>query len=528
MKPLIFLLLIGFPITGFSQSRLLDIHSNHFTSVLGFDLKETSSGYLIAGTGSSNMNYGFFCWINKTDSEFNPIWSKKFMLSGFYYQVNPTTITISTLSNNQIVLLAKTRDEDSVYTDLCSFDQNGNFIWGKHWGHLFEYADPVDLNKIVPLSDSTFHISHSLPHGSSQMKVKADGTVLSSEYTHLPNPNDSVLGVTNMFCNDGGMLQIMRSHDRRTVLIKLDPQHQVSWAKEIQSTNRFIWIANAYENTDGSFWLFGSITADQSLPDIDQSLAVMKLSNDGNLAGAYYYDNQLITGIMMGIAQVYPIAPNEFEFNSTERQIGSINLNTGIIQAQNLDISQANHGFQNLHKLSNHYYAMTGMGLNWNESKIHIFPGITDHPCLYPDENVQMVSQDTIPLQEIQITDIAAVIESYSFGNSFNPAVESADISFVQECYLSLEEYESHIEPTIYPNPTDSNPFVTLKLSGSTREKIELTIFDLHGKEVFRSEIEENSDFQQIDIHTLQQGMYLIHGNSPDGLEIFTSKLIIR
>jgi hypothetical protein len=525
MNQLILLILALLSFSGFSQSRLLDIRSDQFTQVFGFDLKETTSGYLVAGTGSSTMNAGFFCWITKTDQEFNTIWGKKFLLSGLDYQVNPTTVTISTLENNQIILLAKTRNEDSTFTELACFNETGDFLWGKKWTHPNEYTIPIDLNEIVPLPPNEFLISHSIKKGSIQIKLNTNGTVLSSKHTHLPTLNDTTNGVFNLRCNDGGMLQILRTQERKTILVRSDDQSQVSWSKQLESVNRSIWLANAHENSDGSFWLFGSITHSNPQTNLTSQVnAVMKLSPGGNLSGAYFYEYSE----NMGIAQIHPISEDQFSFASTEGIIGTINQTTGYSEIQQLDIFQANHGFQNLHKISDQY-ALTGLGANWAESKIQLFTELENHPCLYLQQPIHQFFQDTIPLQDILVTAIPVVITDYSFGNPFNPIIQPADITFEQECYLGLDEKEAGPELSIYPNPGNSGSFVTLKLSGQYQaDKMEVSVRDLQGKEVLLSEVTGSSGLHLIDTRTLQAGMYVVNCKLLGTSKNLTGKLILR
>ena len=506
----------------FSQSRLLDIHSDELSGILGFDIQKSNTGYFVSGTG--NVSNDYFCWLTKTDHEFNPVWRIKFKLSGKYFQVNSKTVTTSILSNDQIILLAKSMNDDSTYTELASFDQNGNFLWGKKWSHTNAYFIPVDLNEIIQLPNNDFIISHSVNSGNAQMKLNANGTVLFSKFTHLVISNDTITGVFNLPCSDGGMLQILRSQERKTVVIKLNAQYQISWTKEIQANNRSIWIVNAHENSDGSFWLFGSITANQAVSIIDQVYSVIKMNGNGTIEGIQLYN----TVANMGIAQIYQTAENNFTFSSTEGEIGSIDLNNGIIQKQYLDIFQANHGLQNLHKLTNEY-ALTGLGANWQESKIQLFSNLEDHPCLNLYENESQLFQDTIPLQDIQSNPISAAVETYSFGSSINPTIESADITFVQECSLGLKENELEPELEIYPNPSSSNSLVTVKLnvlSGSNKRILRL--FDLLGNQVLNSEVNETKESLVIDIHSLEAGTYFVNISSLVGDSNFTGKLIIR
>lgn len=522
MKRLIFFLLIFISGNCFSQSRLLDIHSDELSGILGFDIQKTNTGYLVAGTG--NISTDFFCWLTKTDQEFNPVWRIKFKLSGIYHQVNSTTVTTSILSNDQIILLAKSKNDDSTYTELASFDQNGNFLWGRKWSHTNAYFFPNDLNEITHLPNNEFIISHSVRKGNAQMKLNANGTVLFSKYTHLTDTNDTISGVYNLPCSDGGMLQIIRSHERKTVVIKLNAQHQISWAKEIQADNRSIWLVNAHENSDGSFWLFGSITANQAVSIVDQVYSVMKMTGNGTIEGVYFYT----TAANLGIAQIYQTAENIFTFGTTEGEIGSIDLTNGITKKQHLDIYQANHGFQNLHKLPDEY-ALTGLGANWQESKIQLFSNLEDHPCLNLYENESQIIQDTLPLQEIQSNDISALVETNSFGNSLNPTIESADITFLQECYLGLKENESNPELEIYPNPSNFNSFVTIKLNElSGAKKRIIRLFDLLGNQVLYSEVNENAESHQMDIRSLEAGTYIVSFSSLEGNQIFTSKLVVR
>ncbi|MNK00458.1 hypothetical protein D3C87_182430 [compost metagenome] len=526
MKRLITFLLVAVSVSGFSQSRLLDIQSNELSGVVGFDMLQTTDGYLIAGTGGTNNFNNFFCWITKTDGEFNPVWNKKIRLSGYSYQVNSSNVTLAILENDQIVLLAKSRNDDSTFAQVSSFDQNGNFLWSRKWVQPHSYAGAVDMNQVVPLPNNEFIISHSVKFGSTQMKLDAAGTVLSSKYTHLVNPNDTtVLGVSNLHCNDGGTLQLVRTYGSRTLVTRLDAQHQISWSKEIRYDDREVKMTCAYENVDGSFWLFGSMNRIQGPPNtVELVFAVMKLSEAGNLTETSLYNDD----IHLGFAAIFSNGNNTFDYNSTEGEIGRLDLNTGTVMAQRLDIFQANHGFQNMHKLQDQY-ALTGLGANWSESKIHLFPGIEDHPCLHLWEPIQTIQANTVPMQQMIVTDLSPQVDNYSHGNLVAPLVEFADIRFVEECLLSVSENESSPEIVLYPNPAGLGSTVTLKIDGlKQQEKIRLSVFDIGGKQVLSSELSGQADSHLVDVSHLQSGMYLVTCTSSVDSKIFTTKLVIR
>ena len=98
---------------------------------------------------------------------------------------------------------------------------------------------------------------------------------------------------------------------------------------------------------------------------------------------------------------------------------------------------------------------------------------------------------------------------NYGSGESENFSVSNSP--------LSLNENDD-MAVLIYPNPTSGI------LNVQTKNNLDITIFDLTGKQVFNTTNVSNGN--QIDLSALHTGLYLVNMN--DGINNSTQKLIIK
>lgn len=528
MKPLNIAFFLFFSLTGFSQSARFDIHTSEYLFPLGFDVEKLDSGYVITGTEEhANINY---CWVSRVDPELNTIWKKRFPISGNAFQVNPMTITLAVLQNKDIILVAKSyhTDQNLTFTEVISLNENGDFNWGKKWSNSIPYCCyfTYDLNLIAELPSGEIRISHSVKHGNLQIQLDPGGNVLLSNYVFPTDLSDSSYAILNLPCQDGGFLQIHRRMIRNTSVVKLNSNYQLEWTREYSLPGKNVWMTNASENSDGSFWLFGSMSLTQNSGFLNDAYGVLKISGSGQLLEATAYPSS--ESINFGFGEMFPSGNNTFYFNSTEAEIGTLDLNAGTIQQQSLDIFQANHGFQNLHRFTDGTWSMTGMGADWTESNIHFFPQITNHVCL--QATVDQITGHSIPLSEFDISTPAFSVMDVDTGTATNPVVEESDISFVRECgLLGIPEETADMHVRLYPNPVSVNGELQLEIEPDAfQNSLQVEIADLQGKTVLLNSFSKSTGNYRIPLRDIQPGIYLVRYRL-DGAERFQSeKLLIR
>ncbi|MEX0996149.1 MAG: T9SS type A sorting domain-containing protein [Flavobacteriaceae bacterium] len=98
---------------------------------------------------------------------------------------------------------------------------------------------------------------------------------------------------------------------------------------------------------------------------------------------------------------------------------------------------------------------------------------------------------------------------NYGSGDSKNFSVANSPLSLYENDTMAV---------LIYPNPTSGI------LNVQTKNNLDITIFDLTGKQVFNTS--DVSSGNQIDLSALNTGLYLVKMN--DGLNVSTQKLIIK
>ena len=78
------------------------------------------------------------------------------------------------------------------------------------------------------------------------------------------------------------------------------------------------------------------------------------------------------------------------------------------------------------------------------------------------------------------------------------------------------------IDCDIFPNPT--NNFINIILQ-NVNNKSTIQLIDLFGKVIYRNEITLNSKYKQIDVNTIQKGMYVLKISNEKGI---ISKKVIK
>lgn len=532
MKQLLLIILVSCSLNGFAQNGIWKIHINDLIDPFGFSVAKDGENYVIAGVASGTNYNSFYCWITEMDADFDPIWHKSFELSGQHYQATPHTIVLSVINHDNILLLAKSYNTDSsaAYTELLSLRNNGDLNWARKWKQtpFSQWGNSAyDLNKIIPLLTDEFFISHSAGKGTFQSKLDLDGNVLTSKYTYDAVVADTNCGVFNLRCSDDGWLQIHKLGLRKSIVVKLDGNYEVEWAREIGMTDESVWMSTAFENPDGSFWLFGTIT--HYFPeynDLEDALGTIKISATGEVLEAWDYPTY--TGESLGLAQLFPTGENQFDFNTVVGGIGKLDLNTSKVEFQKLDLAQANHDFQNMHKLPNGY-AMTGMGANWEESKIHFFPAIDNHPCLLLYTPQTEINGESIPLEHIVVTNAAMQVEDFSFGQLYDPGLTEFVVFLSEECNLAVDELSSVISMNVFPNPVTSGKSITIQLDNTViNREVSVTIVDLQGKIVQSKVFDHSAELNYMGISGIPPGLYFVKCSVEGNQKVPVFKLIVE
>lgn len=490
------MVLVLFCGAGWSQSRLADIQSDELNGLVGFELLELEDGYLIAGTGSAAFGNGFYCWVNRTNDQMGTVWSKKFRLPGDYFQVNPYTVSCAELSGNRFAILCKSKDTDSSYTTFLVINSNGELDWGRQWNHDGTVESP-DLHQIELLPNNEMIISHAVRNGLIRVRLDDNGNQISGMHFHETPDSTLFEGLYTLNCNDGGFLQVYRYDQVYAVAVRLNADYQVSWSQKIEYAPCFLYLNMAVEHPDGSFTIMGGSNCSNG----EDFYRLIHLDVSGNLVET----NSVIAYASFGFAQLYQNGTSAYDFCSSESAIGTIDFANGTVSYQDLDIFQANHGFQNLHRL-NDGYAMTGMGANWQESKIHLFPSIGEHPCLQ-GETTQL-SFNPINMQDFSISNFSIAIDSLEGGLEVSPEMEFCDIHFLDDCFVGIDK-ESQTEFQVYPNPVSSGGKVVVKSDSFVSDGWQLRTLD--GSVICSGELKKGTKMQELELGEVAPGMYILY-----------------
>lgn len=88
---------------------------------------------------------------------------------------------------------------------------------------------------------------------------------------------------------------------------------------------------------------------------------------------------------------------------------------------------------------------------------------------------------------------------------------------------LSSEEFNAH-DFSLYPNPAESQ--VNLKFSKSINSNLDINIYNIQGKLVFKTNSKPENNLLQLDVSFLSNGFYFLKVN--DGLNTISKRLIIK
>lgn len=89
---------------------------------------------------------------------------------------------------------------------------------------------------------------------------------------------------------------------------------------------------------------------------------------------------------------------------------------------------------------------------------------------------------------------------------------------------LSVNEFDDS-SFSIYPNP--NNGTFTIKMNAPNSDKINVSVYDMRGREVYKNRFEANAQFENsIDLGAVNAGVYLININ--DGLRTITKKIVVN
>lgn len=106
--------------------------------------------------------------------------------------------------------------------------------------------------------------------------------------------------------------------------------------------------------------------------------------------------------------------------------------------------------------------------------------------------------------------------------NAFDGEVEDYKLNIMPT--LSVEEFgfENFV---VYPNPNKGE--FTIKLNTTTTGKLDIQLFDLRGRIIYKNSYKDTGDFKEkLQLTSLNSGMYIL--NVSDGLRQSTKKIIIK
>lgn len=110
-----------------------------------------------------------------------------------------------------------------------------------------------------------------------------------------------------------------------------------------------------------------------------------------------------------------------------------------------------------------------------------------------------------------------------SSGNTNTPDDQVEDFSVPAECALGTSGFNYERNLKVYPNPASSN--VTVELNDYNGGAIKVVLFDINGRNILSTTIDASSSIKQIDISSLQNGVYFLKLDSDT---ISTTKKIIK
>lgn len=119
----------------------------------------------------------------------------------------------------------------------------------------------------------------------------------------------------------------------------------------------------------------------------------------------------------------------------------------------------------------------------------------------------------------------------YAVGPTFYGVKNASKVNAISETVTTYvpttatSEANLGLKTSIFPNP--SGDFVAVQISGLLREKAEISLFDLNGKLVQKTQTEAGSTIAYLDVRTLYAGIYLIK-ISVGGQMVSAEKVVVE
>ncbi len=232
------------------------------------------------------------------------------------------------------------------------------------------------------------------------------------------------------------------------------------------------------------------------------------------------------------------IANNEYNTSTTLVKIGSINnvsaKPSGYSNYKNLSTNLNRNSSYDLTVNVNtdgNFQTVSTVWIDWNQNcsfndpgevynlgtAINVSNGATSNSPFSVLVPVNAVLGNTVMRVSTKYDVAAGPCES-----GYDGEVEDYTINVLPT--LSIEEF-GFDNLNVFPNP--NNGSFTIKLMGAIERSINIEVYDIRGRAIFRKSYDNNGDFnQEIHLSNVQSGMYILNVN--DGLRKTTKKLIIK
>ncbi len=268
----------------------------------GYSIAHTlNGGYIIAGQTASSAASRYDIFLIKVDSKGNMIWKRLYGGSR-----NEAAYSIETLPDGNSIIAGFTDSFGSglgVY--LLKINQLGDTLWSK------VLLDDVDIHHIVAASNvdgglyitgsHAFRINYRLQSDAFIIKTNSEGDTL---FTRLIGGNEDEMGYSVVATPDGGCIaagttQSFGAGSDDVYLIRLNSSGDIVWTRAYGDRGRDIanYIISSF---DGNYIIAGST---YSYAGADKDILLMKIDIDGNLIWAKSIGSPYTTEWANSVAQ---------------------------------------------------------------------------------------------------------------------------------------------------------------------------------------------------------------------------------